>query len=121
VMEQKEMIPHLFRTEYSKIVSVLSKWVGFENIEIAEDIASDTFLLATESWGLKGLPANPVAWLYVVAKNRAKDHLKRTNVFADKVSAGIRQASTELHEIEIDLSDENILDSQLQMMFAICQ
>ena len=69
----KTLIPHLFRTEYSKIVAVLGKLFGFEHIEIAEDIASDTFLLAAETWGLKGLPDNPVAWLYTVAKNRAKD------------------------------------------------
>jgi len=120
-MEQQELIPHLFRTEYSKIVSVLGKWVGFENIEIAEDIASDTFLLATETWGIKGLPENPVAWLYVVAKNRAKDQLKRNNIFSEKITPGLQQKNSELHEIDIDLSDKNILDSQLQMMFAICQ
>src|SRR5665213_794537 len=119
-MEQQELIPHLFRTEYSKIVSVLCKWVGFENIEIAEDIASDTFLLATETWGIKGLPENPVAWLYVVAKNRAKDHLKRSSIFSEKITPGLQQTHTGLHEPDIDLSDKNIIDSQLQMMFAIC-
>lgn len=119
-MEQQELIPHLFRTEYSKIVSVLSKWVGFDNIEIAEDIASDTFLLATETWGIKGLPENPAAWLYTVAKNRAKDHLKRNSIFSEKIMPGIQQTHTELHETDIDLSDKNIIDSQMQMMFAIC-
>src|SRR5471030_593821 len=117
---EKQLIPHLFRTEYSKIVSVLSKLVGFENIEIAEDIASDTFLLATETWGIKGLPENPVAWLYVVAKNRAKDHLKRNIIFSEKITAELQRSNTETHEIEIDLSAKNIVDSQLQMMFAIC-
>ena len=58
---QQELIPHLFRTEFSKITAVLTKLFGFEHIEIAEDIASDTFLLASETWGIKGLPDNPVA------------------------------------------------------------
>jgi RNA polymerase sigma factor (sigma-70 family) len=115
-----ELIPHLFRTEYSKITAVLAKLFGFEHIEIAEDIASDTFLLAAETWGMKGLPENPVAWLYVVAKNKAKDHLKRNAIFSEKITAGLQQSSTEIHEIEIDLSAKNIVDSQLQMMFAIC-
>jgi RNA polymerase sigma factor (sigma-70 family) len=115
-----ELIPHLFRTEYSKITSVLCKLFGFEHIEIAEDIASDTFLLAAETWGMKGLPDNPVAWLYTVAKNRAKDLLKRNTIFSEKVSAELKQANTEAKEVEIDLSPKNINDSQLQMMFAIC-
>jgi len=115
-----ELIPHLFRTEYSKITSVLCKLFGFEHIEIAEDIASDTFLLAAETWGMKGLPDNPVAWLYKVAKNRAKDLLKRNTIFSEKVSAELKHANTEIKELEIDLSPKNIKDSQLQMMFAIC-
>jgi RNA polymerase sigma-70 factor (ECF subfamily) len=116
----QEIIPHLFRTEYSKITAVLAKLFGFEHIEVAEDIASDTFLLAAETWGIKGLPENPVAWLYAVAKNRAKDHLKHRNIFTQKVIGGVKQNSAELYEMDIDLSNENIVDSQLQMMFAIC-
>ena len=74
-MEQQELIPHLFRNEYRKIVAVLGKLFGFDYIETAEDITSDTFLLAAETWGQKGIPANPVAWLYTVAKNKALNHL----------------------------------------------
>lgn len=120
MMNQPELIPHLFRTEYRKIVSVLCKLFGFEHIEIAEDIASDTFLVATETWGLKGLPENPTAWLYNVAKNKAKNHLQRGTVFQSKMVASIKNASPEVDETDIDLSSQNINDSQLQMMFAIC-
>ena len=117
---QNELIPHLFRTEYSKIVAVLSKLFGFAQIEIAEDIASDTFLTATETWSLKGLPENPTAWLYNVAKNKAKNYLQRDSLFANKISADIKSNATELYETEINLSAQNISDSQLKMMFAIC-
>jgi len=115
-----ELIPHLFRTEYSKITAVLTKLFGFEHIEIAEDIASDTFLLAAETWGIKGLPDNPVAWLYAVAKNRAKDYLKHHKIFSDKVTPGLQNEYSGFYEIEVDLSPKNINDSQLQMVFAIC-
>ena len=117
---QNELLPDLFRTEYSKIVAVLSKLFGFAQIEIAEDIASDTFLTATETWGLKGLPENPTAWLYNVAKNKAKNYLQRDSLFANKISSEIKNNSSERYEIEINLSPQNISDSQLQMMFAIC-
>ena len=118
---QEELIPHLFRTEYSKIVSVLCRLFGFEHIETAEDIASDTFLTATETWGMKGLPDNPTAWLYNVAKNKAKNQLRRSKVFVEKVSLQINRHEKITQEQEIDLSSKNILDSQLQMMFALCQ
>ncbi len=119
-MQEEQLIPHLFRTEYRKIVSVLSKLFGIEHIETAEDIVSDTFLLAAETWGLKGLPKNPTAWLYSVSKNKAIDFLRHNKVFTEKVSVEIKNDSAQLPEPEIDMSDKNINDSQLQMMFAVC-
>ncbi len=119
-MQDNELIPHLFRTEYRKIVAVLCKVFGIEHIEIAEDITSDTFLLATETWGLKGLPENPVAWLYTVSKNKTKDYLKRNTLFTQKIATEIKSRQGSATEPDIDLSLQNINDSQLQMMFAIC-
>ena len=119
-MHQQEIIPHLFRTEYRKIVSVLCKYFGFEQIEIAEDIASDTFLTAAQSWGLSGAPENPTAWLYHVAKNKAKNYQQRNDLFEKKIIPALKTDSNNSFENEIDLSIENINDSQLQMMFAIC-
>lgn len=119
-MQQPELIPHLFRTEYRKITAVLCKLFGIEHIEIAEDIASDTFLTASETWSIKGLPDNPVAWLYTVAKNKAKNYLKRDALFSQKIALQVKASADHTETIDIDLSVQNITDSQLQMMFAIC-
>lgn len=119
-MQNDKILPHLFRTEYRKIVAVLYRHFGFEYPEIAEDIASDTFLTAAETWGLKGLPENPAAWLYTVARNKAKDYLKRDTLFKHKVTPAIQPESLQIPETAIDLSEQNINDSQLQMLFAIC-
>lgn len=118
-MQQQEIIPHLFRTEYRKIVSVLYRRFGFDQMETAEDITSDTFATAAQNWPVSGVPPNPVAWLYSVAKNKAKNVLQRNNLFESKISPDI-QRNSEVFEDEIDLSPQNITDSQLQMMFAIC-
>ncbi len=120
-MKQSELIPHLFRTEYRKIVAVLCRLFGIEHIEIAEDIVSDTFLSASELWGLKGLPENPTAWLYTVAKNKTKDYLKRHSFFAQTIAKDIKYSAAKTsEEIEIDLSVRNINDSQLAMIFVVC-
>jgi RNA polymerase sigma factor (sigma-70 family) len=120
-MQQSELIPHLFRTEYSKITAVLCKLFGIDHIEVAEDIASETFLSAFETWNYKGIPTNPTAWLYTVAKNKAKNYLARHKLFAKKIAKQLQSATVENDEINIDLSQKNITDSQLQMLFAICQ
>lgn len=115
-----ELIPHLFRTEYRKITAVLTRIFGLEHLEVAEDIASDTFMLASETWATKGLPEHPVAWLYTVAKNKTKDYLKRNTVFNDKIVQHISREYTAQEAVEIDLSETNIIDAQLRMMFATC-
>ncbi len=119
-MQEKELIPQLFKAEYRKIISVLCKLFGIKHIETAEDIVNDTFLLAAETWDSKGIPDNPTAWLYTVAKNKTKDYLKRAKVFSEKVSVELKYSQSYTHELELDLSEENIKDSQLRMMFAIC-
>ncbi len=118
--QQNELIPHLFRTEYRKIVSVLYRHFGFDQIEIAEDIAGDTFLTAAETWGLKGVPQNPAAWLYHVAKNKAKNYLNRNSIYENKIIPELQKRDQNIFLKEIDLSPQNINDSQLRMMFAIC-
>lgn len=119
-MEESQLLPNLFRTEYRKIVSVLCYLFGIDNIEIAEDITSDTFLAATELWSVKGIPENPTAWLYTVAKNKTKNYLKRNSVFEQKLSVEIKHTANKSEEIEIDLSVKNINDSQLAMIFTVC-
>lgn len=118
--KQQELIPHLFRTEYRKIVSVLCRHFGFDHIEIAEDIAGDTFLTASETWGLNGVPPNPTAWLYHVAKNKAKNYVRRNSLLENKIMPELRSTALVSYPAELDLSPQNINDSQLQMMFAIC-
>jgi RNA polymerase sigma-70 factor (ECF subfamily) len=110
-LEQQQLIPHLFRTEYRKIVAVLCKRFGFEQIENAEDIASDAFLTAAQIWSVKGIPPHPVAWLYRVSSNKAINHLQRERLFNNKISKEIKGIEEEIPEL--DLSAQNISDSQL--------
>ena len=119
-MTSNDIIPHLFRTEYGKLVAVLTKTFGIEHIEVAEDIASETFLLALDTWPYKGKPENPTAWLYTVAKNKVKNYFIRNNLFKIKVTEKIKATEKQFDEIDIDFSDKNISDSQLKMLFTVC-
>jgi RNA polymerase sigma-70 factor (ECF subfamily) len=118
-MKQDELIPHLFRTEYSKIVAVLYNSFKLTHLETAEDIASEAFLKATEVWGIKGIPNNPTAWLYTVAKNKVKDYLKHDAVMA-KQAKSVDKASEVESANDFEFSKQNITDSQLAMIFLVC-
>ncbi|HKZ67320.1 MAG TPA: DUF6596 domain-containing protein [Chitinophagaceae bacterium] len=119
--KENESLKHLFQQEFSKMVAVISSLFGLQHIETAEDIVSETFLLATETWGIKGIPKNPTAWLYTVAKQKTLYHFRRNKIFEDKIVPELKAAQTANNEIlQVNFSNENIKDSQLQMMFAVC-
>jgi len=119
-MGEKELLPNLFRAEYQKIVSVLIHLFGIHHIEVAEDIVSDTFLSAAELWVSGGIPDNPEAWLFTVARNKTRNYLKRHAHFEQKLVAELRNKQVFTEEVEIDLSVKNIADSQLAMIFTVC-
>ena len=119
--KEKEYLKHLFQQEVTKMVAVISKLYGLEHIETAEDIVSETFLKATEVWEKQGLPPNPTAWLYVVAKQKTLYHFRRNKILERKVKPEIRSRQQETVDMEeLNFSQENIKDSQLQMLFAVC-
>lgn len=113
------LIPHLFRQEYAKMTAILCRHFGLKHIEIAEDIAGDVFLKASELWAVGGIPENPVAWLYTVAHNKAKDYCKRKQIFELKVQDAVKPDET-IPEPDFEFNTQNIADSQLAMIFAVC-
>ena len=117
-------IDHLFRHEWGKLVSVLSRIVGIDQLETAQDIAQDTLLQALRTWSLNGTPNDPPAWLYRVAKNKALDRIRRDKNFRKHIRP---QYSYLLAAEGLSDQDHNhlfdpghIQDSQLRMIFACC-
>ncbi len=101
------------------MTAVLCRHFDLKHIEIAEDIASDTFLKASEHWAIHGVPENPTAWLYTVAKNKTKDYFKHLSVFETRVQHNLESDTSE-HALHFEFSDQTISDSQLAMIFAVC-
>ncbi|MEJ5144734.1 RNA polymerase sigma factor [Sphingobacterium sp. MYb388] len=114
-----ELLPHLFRQEYAKMTAVLCRHFGLVHIEIAEDIASDTFLKASEHWAINGVPENPTAWLYLVAKNKTKDYFKHIAIFQTQVKDAVKPDEIEVNK-DFEFNTQIIADSQLAMIFAVC-
>ena len=119
---ERESLRGLFQQEFARIVAVISKRFGLQHIELAEDVVSETFLLAAETWGVRGLPPNPTAWLYAVARQKTLYHLRRNRLLTTKIIPELTAQLSEADEeqIDLDFSPQTIRDSQLQMLFAIC-
>jgi predicted RNA polymerase sigma factor len=116
-----EQLKQLFQLEFAKMVAVISNLFGLQHIELAEDIVSDTFLTAAEEWEKSGMPPNPTAWLYTVAKRKTVHQFRRQKIFDHKVAPALSSEPTNSPEpIDLDFSPKHIRDSQLQMLFAVC-
>src|SRR5678815_60750 len=116
-----QIVDHLFRHESGKMVAVLSRLLGLQNLEAAQDIVQDTLLQAMNTWSYNAVPENPSAWLYRVARNKAVDFLRREKKFKEISSqySYLLQSEYSLTSTVNNLFLENeIQDSQLRMMFA---
>ncbi len=121
----KQLTDHLFRNESKKMVSILTKIFGTENLETAEDVVQDTLLQAMHIWKMKGIPDNPSAWLSRVAKNKAIDVIRKNKRsvqfdFSDNEKILLTSEYTLAATMENFWKAELIKDDLLRMMFACC-
>ena len=119
----KQLADHLFRHESKKMVSVLTKIFGTENLQSAEDVVQDTLIQAMQVWKLKGIPDNPSAWLFRVAKNKAIDIIRRNKYsvqfdFSDSEKILLTSEYTLAATMDNFWKEELIKDDLLRMMFA---
>lgn len=117
--EPTQLVAHLFRHEAGRMVSVLTCMLGFDKLELAEDIVQDTMIMALRGWPFNGIPDNPSAWLYKVAKNRALDSIRRETTL-QKISTELAYDAEPTVMKEPLFHEDNFTDSQLRMLFACC-
>jgi RNA polymerase sigma-70 factor (ECF subfamily) len=116
-------IDHLFRHESGRMVSVLTRIFGVQNLALAEDVVQEAFCRAVELWSFRGVPQNPSAWLMATAKNRALDVLRhrRTALNAEPELARLLDSEWTLKPTVDELFEPSAIeDDQLRMMFSCC-
>ncbi|HEX2533906.1 MAG TPA: sigma-70 family RNA polymerase sigma factor [Chitinophagaceae bacterium] len=120
----QQAVDHLFRHESGKMVAVLTRLLGLQHLEAAQDIVQDTLLQALHTWRFRGLPDNPPAWLHRVARNKAMDLLRREQTFRRKVHPEYQyrlQSEYSLGATVHGAFEEGAIeDSLLRMIFACC-
>jgi len=92
------------------------------DVGLAEQVAQDAFVAATEQWPRDGVPDRPGAWLLTVARRRAVDLVRRDINERRKYDVLSREADGN-EEMEMDLeelADGYIEDSLLRLMFVCC-
>ncbi len=104
----------LFRQESGRLVAYLARFFGVHDLATAEDVAQETLFAALQSWS-EGVPAEPTAWLFTVAKNRARDVLRRRNV-----RRGHGAVPLDSEELSNEPPDDDPDQDLLRLMFSCC-
>ena len=104
----------LFRRESGRLVAYLTSFFGVADLPLAEDVAQETLVAALQAWN-QGLPPDPAAWLFAVAKNRARDVLRRR-----AVRRGNGEVALDSGELAVEAGDEDADGDLLRMMFSCC-
>ena len=112
------VIEHVFRHEYGKIMAILVHKFGPTNIENIEDVVQDALFKAMQVWGYKNIPNDPTAWLLRVSSNKLIDVLRREKKNTLQGDSNLfGSMNTEQGDIFLNNA---IDDSQLKMIFACC-
>lgn len=120
-----QLTDHLFRREAGKMVAVLTKIFGTEHLELCEDVVQDTLLHALQVWVDKGIPDQPAAWLFRVAKNKAIDIIRRNKHavsfdFSDNEHVLLNSGYSMAAAMDEFWQEGSMRDDMLRMMFACC-
>ena len=104
----------VFRREWGPAVAALARWSG--DLTVAEDAVQEAFAEALRAWPRDGLPDNPGAWVVTVARNRARDRLRRESMRPRKESAALERYVDQIRaRTEVDVHP--VRDDELRMMF----
>jgi RNA polymerase sigma-70 factor (ECF subfamily) len=127
----REAAAQLFRRESGRAVAILVRILG--DVDLAEEAVQDAYAIALERWPRTGLPADPPAWVFQTARNRALDMIRRRGLYAEKLRL-LEQERPPAYEPAYDDSDEatddteegkevqqsSVQDDRLRLIFLLC-
>ncbi len=100
------------RDAYGRLLALLV--ARSRDIATSEDALADAFEAALTAWPRDGVPHNPEAWLFTVARRRTLDHWRHTRVQDDAVQDLLLLTDT---LFEDDPDGRAVPDERLRLLF----
>ncbi len=111
-------VEETFRAASGRVLATL---IGaFHDIELAEEVVQEAFIVALERWRHEGIPDNPAAWITTTARNRAIDRLRRNQTLARKVAQLQQNTPTAAPDPAELAPPDDYPDERLQLIFTCC-
>jgi RNA polymerase sigma-70 factor (ECF subfamily) len=113
------LVDHLFRHSAGRMVARLTSILGSEHLSLAEEVVQDALVSALQQWSFRGVPDDPTAWLFHVARNKAIDQLRRSATLREKEPQIVAVLSDTCPADESGFAHE-LADDELRMMLMCC-
>ena len=114
------LVEHFFRHDYGRLVAMLTRRVGVQHLELVEDAVQSALMSALTTWTEHELPNDPSAWLYRAAHNRLIQDLRQETGRLQILQRAARDLSDEADYPEHPVSQDEIRDDMLRMLFVCC-
>lgn len=116
-----DALTRVAREEGGRILALLADRV--HDLDLAEESLQDAYVRAAAAWTTGGVPDNPAAWLYTVARNSAIDRWRRAQSAQRRASAsapllGLASAEDDDHRPIEEFTE--VGDEQLRLMLLCC-
>jgi len=107
------------RSQWAFVLAATVRVTG--NIDAAEEAVQDAYASALETWGARGVPDNPGAWLTTAARRRALDMHRRAATARRALPKLIEpgEAASDTEAI-VEAATESIRDDRLRLIFICC-
>src|SRR5262245_52789205 len=109
-----DAVARSFTESWGRLVAGLIGWCG--DWELAEECAQEAFARAVTVWERDGVPDAPLAWLTTVARNVARDRMRRRTTEGAKLAL----VTSDQEDTEPAVDDVDIPDERLRLIFTCC-
>lgn len=107
-------LERLVRDDAARIVATLARSTG--SLDLAEDALQDAFAAAATAWPRTGVPEDPAPWIFVVARRRAIDRLRR----ADRTLHDTEVMDALETDAQAASNASSFPDERLELLYGCC-
>ena len=100
------------RREWAFVLAATVRVTG--DLDLAEECAQEAYVAALTTWGERGIPASPGAWLTTTARRKALDRLRRDATLRRKLPLLVEP------EEATQPAAESVPDDRLRLLFTCC-
>ena len=101
------------RNEWAFVLAATVRVAG--DLDLAEECAQEAYVAALQTWGERGIPASPGAWLTTTARRKALDLVRRDATLRRKLPLLIESEASPEHD-----ESDAVPDDRLRLVFTCC-